>query len=142
MLLEPFFEKLVRVSAVLSNEEQLVKEQFEVSGSSFGGLVKYFDRNGSEWQIREEIRRMVDFQQFNLQLMWPSLPLVDVIFMRNVLIYFDVESKKDIFKRVRALLKPDGYLFLGGCETTIRIDTAFEKATFDRAACYRLRRKR
>jgi chemotaxis protein methyltransferase CheR len=53
------------------------------------------------------------------------LPQFDVIFLRNVLIYFEIEIKKSILKRVRALLKPDGYLFLGGSETTLNLDEAF-----------------
>jgi chemotaxis protein methyltransferase CheR len=64
---------------------------------------------------------------------------VDVVFLRNVLIYFDTETKKQVLKRVRSVLRPDGYLFLGGAETTLNVDEAFEPVQFDRATCYRVR---
>ena len=61
-----------------------------------------------------------------------------LILCRNVLIYFDVESKKQILAKVRRILRPDGYLFLGGAETTLHLDDAFERVQFDLAGCYRL----
>ena len=84
---------------------------------------------------------MVQFQQLNLIAPWPSLPEMDVIFLRNVLIYFDVEVKRQILSRVRRLLRPDGFLFLGGAETTLNLDDAFERVPFERSGCYRLRSK-
>ncbi len=85
-------------------------------------LVKYFQKIGMEWQIKEELRRMIDWRQINLAQPWPALPVMDIIFMRNVLIYFDLQTKKGIMGRVSKLLKPDGYLLLGGAETTLNID--------------------
>ncbi len=82
---------------------------------------------------------MVEFQQLNLIQSWSSLPAMDIIFMRNVLIYFDVETKKAILTKVRKLLKPDGYLFLGGGETTLNLDDSFEQVQINKAVCYRLR---
>lgn len=102
-------------------------------------LVKYFERHGSEWQIREDIRRMIEFRQLNLANPWPTLPMMDIIFMRNVLIYFDLAMKKTILGKVRRLLRPDGYLLLGAAETTLNLDEGFERLQFEKAGCYRVR---
>jgi chemotaxis protein methyltransferase CheR len=102
-------------------------------------LVKYFQRQGLEWQIREELRSVVRFTRVNLIDAWPALPAMDVIFLRNVLIYFDVPTRKKIFGNLRRVLRPDGYLFLGGAETPINVDDAFERLPLERAGCYRLR---
>jgi len=67
-------------------------------------LLKYFQREGLEWQISKNVRSLVQFRQFNLaDDIWPSLPKMDVVFLRNVLIYFDVSTKKQIFRRIRTL---------------------------------------
>jgi chemotaxis protein methyltransferase CheR len=67
------------------------------------------------------------------------MPEFDLIFIRNVLIYFDVPMKRAILAKVRRLLRPDGYLFLGAAETTLNIDEGFERMQFEKAGCYRLR---
>lgn len=102
-------------------------------------LSKYFQPQGSGWQISEQIRRQVEFRQINLVLAWPSLPAMDLILLRNVLIYLDVATKKVILEKVRQQLKPDGYLFLGTAETTLNLDPAFEQVHVDKTVCYRLR---
>ena len=104
-------------------------------------LVKYFQREGLEWQLKNELRQMVQFRVMNLTDAWPFLPRADVVFLRNVLIYFDVPTKKQILGKVRKILQPDGYLFLGGAETTLNIDDTFERIELDRAGCYRLRHR-
>jgi chemotaxis protein methyltransferase CheR len=103
-------------------------------------LLKYFQKQGLEWEIKESIRRMVTFQEMNLIKPWPAMPSQDIVMLRNVLIYFDVETKRNILRKVRELLRPDGYLFLGGAETTLNLDEQFERVPFDRAGCYRLRK--
>jgi chemotaxis protein methyltransferase CheR len=114
--------------------------QLEVNrGMPAALLVKYFRKVGNEWHISDAIRRQVEFRELNLVEAWLVLPLMDLVFLRNVLIYFDVETKKSIFGRVRRLLRPDGYLMLGGAETTLNIDDAFERTAFDRAGAYQLR---
>jgi chemotaxis protein methyltransferase CheR len=62
---------------------------------------------------------------------------MDVVFLRNVLIYFDVETKKTILGKIRRLLRPGGYLFLGGAETTLNLDDAYERVVLERTTCYR-----
>jgi len=102
-------------------------------------LVKYFVRKGVEWEICEDLRRRIDFRQMNLVKEWPLLPSLDVVFLRNVMIYFDVESKKSILGKIRRLLQPGGYLFLGGAETTLNVDSEFERAVIDKTTCYQLK---
>src|SRR5580704_15106564 len=89
--------------------------QLEVNrGSPAHLLVKYFEKQGALWEISPDIRRMIDFREINLIHDWPFLPRMDVIFMRNVLIYLDLEAKKSILSRIGRLLDPEGYVLLGG----------------------------
>ena len=103
-------------------------------------LVKYFQKRGCDWYLRDDIRSMVDYQVVNLSSGFPFLPPMDIVMMRNVLIYFGVQTKKEILAKVRRILRPDGYFFLGGAETTFSIDDSFERVQFERATCYRVRR--
>jgi chemotaxis protein methyltransferase CheR len=102
-------------------------------------MVKFFDQNGIDWQLKDEIRRMVEFRELNLAASWPPMAHFDVIFLRNVLIYFSSETKKAILARVRTLLRPDGFLFLGAAETTMNLDDAFERVQLGKAGCYRVK---
>ncbi|MCI0539743.1 MAG: protein-glutamate O-methyltransferase CheR [Verrucomicrobiales bacterium] len=102
-------------------------------------LVKYFVRQGAEWEIREDLRRRVDFREMNLVKDWLWMPPQDIVFLRNVLIYFNVETKRAILAKVRRLLRPGGYLLLGGAETTFNVDDAFERVVFDKTICYRVK---
>jgi chemotaxis protein methyltransferase CheR len=99
---------------------------------------KYFQQQNNQWQIAPNIRQMVEFRQLNLINFWSSLPAIDLIFLRNVLIYFDTETKKSILAKVRELLKLDGYLFLGGGETTLNLDDAFKRVQIEKSVCHRL----
>lgn len=103
-------------------------------------LKRYFHPVGEEWQLNDDIRAMVEFQQIDLTDEWLPLPSMDIIFMRNVLIYFDVPTKKAILEKVGRVLQPDGYLFLGIAETAVAFDNSFEAVKVDKAVCYRLRR--
>ena len=102
-------------------------------------MVKYFERIGTEWQVKEDLRKMIQFRIINLSEAWPMMPPVDLLMMRNLLIYFDVEMKKNILGRIRKLLRPDGYLFLGAAETTLNLDENFERMPFKQSGCYRLK---
>lgn len=82
---------------------------------------------------------MVDFREFNLATIWPLLPQMDVVFLRNVMIYFNVETKRDILARMRRQLRPDGYLFLGAAETTLHLDESYQREQLGQAWSYRLR---
>jgi chemotaxis protein methyltransferase CheR len=102
-------------------------------------LLRYFRRDGLHWQIDESIRRMVDFRAVNLIQPWPCLPPFDLVLMRNVLIYFDTESKRRILSMVARVLTPDGYLILGGTETPLFINDLFERAGAEGGSGYRLK---
>jgi chemotaxis protein methyltransferase CheR len=102
-------------------------------------LVKYFEKKGMEWQVKPEPQRLCEFRELNLIEPWGSLPRMDVVFLRNVLIYFDLETKRTILDHVRRLLQPWGFLFLGGAETTINLGDVFERVQYDKAGCYRLK---
>ncbi len=115
--------------------------QIEVNrGLPAAMLIKYFQKRGCDWYLRDEIRSMVDFQILNLSNAWPALPPMDIVMIRNVLIYFGVDTKREILAKVRRVLKPDGYFFLGGAETTFSIDDSYERVQFERATCYRIRK--
>jgi chemotaxis protein methyltransferase CheR len=75
----------------------------------------------------------------NLAEAWPQLPPMDIVFLRNVLIYFDTETKRAILGKVRRQLRGDGYLFLGNAETTLNLDAGFERVPWEGSGCYRLR---
>ncbi|QBI21258.1 protein-glutamate O-methyltransferase CheR [Egibacter rhizosphaerae] len=102
-------------------------------------LAKYFQREGAEWQISDEIRRMVEFRAVNLIQPWPRMPPVDVLLLRNVLIYFDHGTKREILARCRQTLQPDGFLFLGAPETTLNVDPAFDRVQHGQTICYQLK---
>ncbi|MEH2250621.1 MAG: protein-glutamate O-methyltransferase CheR [Nostoc sp.] len=124
---------------VLARAREGHYNQLEINrGLSKNIRDRYFQRLDTNWQIKEQIRQMVDFRQLNLLQSWSSLPQFDVIFLRNVLIYFDIVTKKALLKKIKQQLKPDGYLFLGSGETTISLDESFKRVLFDKAICYQL----
>lgn len=126
-------------SQILTRARQGRYTQLEINrGLSPSLRDKYFQQQDNKWQIASNIRQMVEFRQINLIDSLSSLPAMDIIFLRNVLIYFDTETKKTILAKVRSLLKPDGYLFLGGGETTLHLDDAFERVQIEKSVCYRL----
>ena len=90
-------------------------------------LVKYFSKDGATWQISPELIKMLELREINLCKSWPVLPSFDIVMIRNVLIYFDNETKREIMGKIRGLLKPGGFMFLGGSETTINLDDAFAR---------------
>lgn len=125
-------------TVVLERTREGMYSQFEVSrGLPTPQLLRHFDKAETEWQARPELRRMIDTQQMNLATHWPALPTMDVVFMRNVLIYFDTDVKRAILGRMRKVLARGGYLFLGGSETTLGVDDAFERVHLDKTICYR-----
>lgn len=101
--------------------------QFEVQrGLPVTLLVKYFTQNGERWQIKPEIQRMVRFKPFNLLDNPVTLGKFDVVFCRNVLIYFDQETKAKVLDGIAKLLPDDGFLFLGGAETILGLTEKFK----------------
>ena len=114
--------------------------QLEVNrGLPATSLVKHFERAGVNWRVSSTISSHVSFRTLNLVRPFPALGRFDIVFIRNVLIYFDVETKRDILRRVRQVMAPDGYLFLGAAEMTMGIDDAWERLPAGRSSIYRLR---
>ncbi len=113
-----------------------IYSQFEVQrGLPIQMLVKYFTQTGDTWQIAPEIRAMVQYRMFNLLGDFASLGSFDVVFCRNVLIYFDQETKIGVLNRIAKLLAPDGYLVLGAAETVVGLTDAF-KPVADKRGLY------
>lgn len=101
-------------------------------------LVRYFQASGLEWHLKDEIRHMVTFQALNLIEHWPAMPRTDIVLIRNVLIYFDMDVRRTILSRIKDNLGEDGYLFLGGSESMVSIDLGFKRHEQGRAVFYRL----
>jgi chemotaxis protein methyltransferase CheR len=111
---------------VLEKARAGVYSQFEVQrGLPIQMLVKYFTQNGDMWQIAPDIRAMVQFRPLNLLTDFSHLGKFDVVFCRNVLIYFDQETKIDVLERIARVSEPDGYLVLGAAETVVGLTDAF-----------------
>jgi chemotaxis protein methyltransferase CheR len=102
-------------------------------------LLKWFRQEGAVWQLDARIRDTVVFAPLNLAQPWPAMPMWDLIFLRNVLIYFDNETKKQILGRAARLLCRDGFLLLGGAETTLNLDDSYERIQTLRSGYYRLK---
>ena len=100
-------------------------------------LKKYFRPLQGKWSIVQECRRLVEFRVLNLNGPWPALPPCDVIFLRNVMLYFDVPTRASLVTKMRRVLKPDGALFLGGAETMIGIDTGYDRLAGAGCSYYR-----
>src|SRR5262245_34738445 len=101
-------------------------------------MVKYFHQHGLNWELCEDVRRMVEFREMNLISPWPVMPRMDLVFLRNVMIYFEAETKKVILGRVTRLLHPDGYLLLGGAETAYNLDNSYSRAEHLKGGFYQL----
>jgi len=114
-------------SEVLEKAKAGVYTQFEVQrGLPVQLLVKFFEQTGESWQLAPELRSMVQFRPLNLLNDFPALGSFDVVFCRNVLIYFDQDSKVAVLNRVARQMPDDGYLVLGAAETVIGLTDAFK----------------
>ena len=126
-------------TAILKKAQEGIFNQTEVNrGLPMPMLLKYFTKSGLQWQIKEDVRKSIEFREVNLIESWPAtLPTMDIVFLRNVLIYFSPETKTAILNKVHRILRPDGCLFLGGSETTMNLDTKFERTPVGKTTCYR-----
>ncbi|MFC7494285.1 MULTISPECIES: CheR family methyltransferase [unclassified Nocardioides] len=102
-------------------------------------MVRHFERAGLNWRINQSIKDRVEFRHLNLTRPFPPMGKFDVVFLRNVLIYFDLPTKRDVLKRVRQVMAPDGHLFLGAAEMTMGVDDAWERVPAGRSSVYRIR---
>lgn len=111
---------------VLEKAKAGTYSQFEVQrGLPIQMLIKYFTQEGDTWRLNDDIRNMVTYRPFNLLSNFSGLGTFDVIYCRNVLIYFDQPTKKQVLERMRKVLAADGTLFLGAAETVLGITDAF-----------------
>jgi chemotaxis protein methyltransferase CheR len=112
---------------VLEKSKAAIYSQFEVQrGLPIQLLVKYFKQTGEFWQVNAEVRAMVQHRQLNLLHDFSQLGLFDVIFCRNVLIYFDQDTKIKIFNRLAKATEADGFLVLGAAETVVGLTDVFK----------------
>jgi chemotaxis protein methyltransferase CheR len=127
-------------ATVLERAREGKYRQLEVNrGLPVKLLVKYFERQGADWQLKPDVRNLVTFQELNLLDAWSHLGEHDIIFLRNVLIYFDVETKRRILGRMRRTLRKDGVLVLGGAETTTNLDDGYVPLRIGNGVYYQLR---
>jgi len=99
-------------------------------------LLKYFGRVGTDWQLCDQVRRMVSFETIDLRKSMRALGPFDLVFCRNVMIYFDANTKRNILKELHGTLFRGGWLLLGGAETAIGVEECFERQTVKNATAY------
>ena len=100
-------------------------------------LIRFFQQDGNEWVANRELRSSIDARMLNLIAPWPNMPKCDIVFLRNVLIYFNPETKRSILERIRRdVLRPGGQLFLGSSETTLNIDNVWIRNSVGRSISY------
>jgi chemotaxis protein methyltransferase CheR len=122
---------------ILAKAKSGIYTQFEVQrGLSIQMLMKYFQKSETGWQIKPDVRSWIQWRQLNLLDPFRLLGRFDVIFCRNVLIYFDPTTKKQILDRMEPMLESHGYLVLGGAETVLGICDSFRRAEGFQAAVY------
>ncbi|CEJ14222.1 Chemotaxis protein methyltransferase Cher2 [bacterium YEK0313] len=121
---------------VLERARAGIYTQFEVQrGLPIQMLLKYFTQNGDQWTIAPEIRAMVQYRPLNLLNDFSALGQFDIIYCRNVLIYFDQPTKVGVLNRAARQTAPDGYLLLGAAETVVGLTDAYKPVT-DRRGLY------
>jgi chemotaxis protein methyltransferase CheR len=112
---------------VLEKAKTGIYSQFEVQrGLPIQLLVKYFTQIGEMWQVAPELRAMVQYKPLNLLHNFSHLGTFDLVFCRNVLIYFDQQTKVDVLDRMARCIQPDGYLVLGAAETVVGLTDTFK----------------
>ena len=119
---------------MIARAEEGLYTEFEIRrGLDDHFLQKYFSREKHGWRISEAIRRMVRFQRINLLEPFDNVGMFDIVYCRNVLIYFDAPTKIDVVERIARRMRPDGYLLLGGAETLVGMTDRFRPSDRHRA---------
>lgn len=127
-------------SPVLERAARGEFSQLEINrGLPAPALVKYFRRRGAWWEAKPELRALIRFRTINLVEPLPLLPPQDVIFLRNVMIYFDYATRTALLERMLGMLQAQGFLFLGGTETVLNLSQHYERVDETPAGCYRVR---
>ncbi|MFM9057576.1 MAG: CheR family methyltransferase [Planctomycetaceae bacterium] len=147
MLLQEHFRDLlatwrIRIIASDYSESALTKAREGIYGGLETArgltpplLAKYFRPLQGKWSVVHDCRRLVEFRQLNLVSSWPPMPPCDVIFLRNVMLYFDVPTRAALVGRMKRALRPDGAMFLGGAETLIGVDDGWDRIA-DVGSCH------
>jgi len=124
-------------SQVLERARAGKYQQIEVNrGLPAAMLVKHFRRSGVDWQLNEPVRRMARFETIDLRKSMCALGPFDLVFCRNVMIYFDAETRKSILQELHGTLFRGGWLLLGGAETAFGLEEWFERQTLGGATVY------
>lgn len=124
-------------SAVVNRARSGIYQQIEVNrGLPASLLVKYFCRSGLEWKLSETVRRMARFETIDLRKSMKGLGPFDLVFCRNVMIYFDDRTKRNIMKELHTTLFRGGWLLLGGAEAIFGLDEWFERRTVGNTTIY------
>jgi chemotaxis protein methyltransferase CheR len=114
-----------------------IYQQIEVNrGLPAALLIKYFRRTGLDWQLSEQVRRMVRFETIDLRQSMRALGPFDLVFCRNVMIYFDNETKRNIMKEIHSTLFRGGWLLLGGSETAFSLEERFDRQAAGTVSVY------
>lgn len=114
---------------ILEQAKAGIYSQFEVQrGMPIQLLIKHFTQHGEKWQVKQELKDMVTFKQANLLANLSHFGMFDIVFCRNVLIYFDVPTKAKVLSSIKEVTKKNGALLLGGAETVIGISDTFKPA--------------
>ena len=140
-LLKPVKITATDISQTVLNEakEGLFHQMSLDRGMSSARINRYFESRGSMWALKNEIKNRIDFREFNLLGSYVTLGKFDVIFCRNVLIYFSAEIKKDILTRIVGALNPRGYLILGGAESIANYSDSFDVVRLKNGLVYQLK---
>lgn len=114
-----------------------IYQQIEVNrGLPATLLIKYFRRTGLDWQLGEQVRKMVRFETIDLRQSMRALGPFDLVFCRNVMIYFDNETKRNIMKQIHNTLFRGGWLLLGGAETAFSLEERFDREAVGTVSVY------
>ncbi len=134
----------VKITATDISEEMLTRtragtySQFEVNrGLPTAMLLKHFERTGIHWQVKPELRHWIECRKVNLSSVWLPMPKFDVVFMRNVLIYFEVAMKQTILQKTHRTMAADSVLFLGGGESLVGMDVPFTREAISKYIVFR-----
>ena len=100
-------------------------------------LKKYFQPFQRNWSITQSCRQFIEFRQLNLTHDWPIMTPYDIVFLRNVLLYFDTKTRGEVLEKMSRAIRPEGALFLGGAETMLGMNAGYERLTGNGCSYYR-----
>jgi chemotaxis protein methyltransferase CheR len=125
--------------SMLERIDNGIYSQLEVNrGLPARQLVRWFTRVGTTWQVSQTLRTVVESKSLNLAGAWPILGQFDIVMLRNVLIYFDDETKRQVLRGVQRVLAPGAHLFLGAGEDATMIDPVWQRVQVGTGRCFRL----